>query len=62
MQFILRDIASELQDMSLNVILNELEGHRAVLPKIVNQGLRRKIENNISLLQCRKLELQRMSA
>lgn len=62
MQFILRDIASELQDMSLDTVLSELEAHRAVLSKIANQGLLRKIENNISLLQCRKLELQRMTA
>lgn len=61
MNFILRDISEELWDMSLNAVLNELQAHRRVLPKIANQGIIRKINNNISLLQCRKIELQRIT-
>lgn len=59
--FILRDISDELQDLTLDAVLSELQAHRDVKAKIVNQGILRKINNNISLLQCQKLELQRVA-
>lgn len=61
MQFILRNLDSELQDMSLDAVLSELNAHKFMLEVVdVNRSaLRKKIMLNISLLQCRKIELQR---
>jgi hypothetical protein len=59
MQFILRNLEAEVQDMSLDAVLSELQAHREVLNSVDRLPLRKKIMYNISVLQCRKIELQR---
>lgn len=61
MEFRIRDLTDLVNDLSLSEVNIELEQHRIVVDKITSPVFKKKIQNNIIVLQIRRIELMKQA-
>lgn len=60
MEFRIRDLTDVVNELSLEQINKEISAHKIVLAKIASPVFKRKLENNIIVLQMKRIELMKL--